>query len=48
VRTSDKGLYRRRIFYLRDTDRDLDPLGTYRYGAPAETVDPMTVSAGKS
>lgn len=48
VRKSGRGLYRRRIFYLRDTDRDLDPLGAYRYGAPAEAVDPMTVSAGKS
>jgi hypothetical protein len=48
VRTSGRGLYRRRIFYLRDTDRDLDPLGAYRYGAPVEAVDPMTVAAGTS
>ena len=42
ARKSGRGLYRRRIFYLRYTDRDLDPLGAYRYGAPAEAVDPMT------
>jgi Family of unknown function (DUF6009) len=43
-----RGLCRRRIFYLRATDRDFDPLGAYRYGAPAEAVDPMTVAAGTS
>jgi hypothetical protein len=48
ARKSGRGLYRRRIFYLRDTDRDLDPMGAYRYGAPAEAVDPMTVAAGTS
>jgi hypothetical protein len=48
VRKSGWGLYRRRIFYLRDTDRYFDPLGAYHYGAPAEAVDPMTVSAGTS
>jgi hypothetical protein len=47
VRGSGRGLYRRRIFDLRVTDRDLDPLGAYRYGARAEAVDPMTVVAGK-
>jgi|SRR2546428_9664273 len=46
ARKSGRGLYRRRICYLRETDRDFDPLGAYRYGAPAEAVDPMTVSAG--
>jgi Family of unknown function (DUF6009) len=48
ARKSGRGLYRRRIFYLRDTDRDLDSMGAYRYGAPAEAVDPMTVAAGTS
>jgi hypothetical protein len=48
ARERGRGLYRRRIFYLRDTDRDFDPLGAYRYGAPAEAVDPMTVAAGTS
>jgi Family of unknown function (DUF6009) len=48
VRKSGRGLYRRRIFYLRDTDRYFDPLGAYHYGAPAKAVDPMTVSAGTS
>jgi Family of unknown function (DUF6009) len=48
ARKSGRGLYRRRIFYLRETDRDFDPRGAYRYGAPAEAVDPMTVSAGTS
>jgi hypothetical protein len=48
ARESGRGLYRRCIFYLRDTDRHFDPLGAYRYGAPAEAVDPMTVSAGTS
>jgi hypothetical protein len=48
ARERGRGLYRRRIFYLRDTDRYFDPLGAYCYGAPAEAVDPMTVAAGTS
>lgn len=43
-----RGLYRRRIFYVRDTDRYCDPMGGYRYGAPVEAMDPITISAGEA
>lgn len=39
----DSGLYRRRVFFLLPHDRDTDPLGLYRQGAPGEAVDPRTV-----
>ena len=48
VRDNGRGLYRRRLFYVRDTNRCCDPMGVYRYGAPVEAVDPMTVSAGEA
>jgi hypothetical protein len=35
--------YSRRVFWLAPYDRDLDPNGSYRIGAPAEAVDPRTV-----
>jgi Family of unknown function (DUF6009) len=39
----DSGLYRRRVFFLLPHDRDTDPLGLYKEGAPGEAVDPRTV-----
>ena len=48
VRDNGRGLYRRRLFYVRDTNRYCDPMGVYRCGAPVEAVDPMTVSAGEA
>ncbi|MFJ3594724.1 MULTISPECIES: DUF6009 family protein [unclassified Streptomyces] len=39
----DSGLYRRRVFFLLPHDRDSDPEGVYRQGAPGEAVDPRTI-----
>ncbi|MFD9053252.1 DUF6009 family protein [Streptomyces zaomyceticus] len=41
----DSGLYRRRVFFLLPHDRDTEPEGVYRQGAPGEAVDPRTVEA---
>jgi hypothetical protein len=42
---SDSRVYQRRVFWLKNYDRDSgDP--TYRRGAPAEAVDPKTVKPG--
>jgi Family of unknown function (DUF6009) len=43
----DSGLYRRRVFFLLPHDRDADPGGLYREGAPGEAVDPRTVEPRK-
>ncbi|MFI9019623.1 DUF6009 family protein [Streptomyces griseus] len=39
----DSGLYRRRVFFLLPHDRDSDPDGVYRQGAPGEAIDPRTI-----
>lgn len=39
----DSGLYRRRVFFLLPHDRDSEPDGVYRRGAPGEAVDPRTI-----
>ncbi|MFD0375040.1 DUF6009 family protein [Streptomyces sp. NPDC127112] len=39
----DSGLQKRRVFYLLPHDRDAEPDGLYRAGAPGEAVDPRTV-----
>ncbi|MFI0990492.1 DUF6009 family protein [Streptomyces exfoliatus] len=39
----DSGLYKRRVFFLLPHDRDSDPDGVYREGAPGEAVDPRTI-----
>ncbi|MEU4497549.1 DUF6009 family protein [Streptomyces sp. NPDC023998] len=39
----DSSLYRRRAFFLLPHDRDNDPEGLYREGAPSEAVDPRTI-----
>ncbi|MFD0271380.1 DUF6009 family protein [Streptomyces sp. NPDC127106] len=40
------GTFRRRVFWLLPHDRDTVPDGLYSSGAPAEAVDPRTLSAG--
>ncbi|MEU1090636.1 DUF6009 family protein [Streptomyces sp. NPDC005576] len=40
------GTFRRRVFWLLPHDRDAQPEGLYASGAPAEAVDPRTLSAG--
>ncbi|OKJ32551.1 MULTISPECIES: DUF6009 family protein [unclassified Streptomyces] len=44
----DSGLYRRRVFFLLPHDRDSDPDGVYRQGAPGEAVDPRTIQPNKA
>ncbi|ALU98417.1 transcription factor [Streptomyces sp. MBT56] len=43
----DSGLYRRRVFFLLPHDRDSDPEGVYRQGAPGEAVDPRTIEPNR-
>lgn len=38
------GTFRRRVFWLLPHDRDTDPDGLYATGAPAEAVDPRTLT----
>lgn len=40
------GTFRRRVFWLLPHDRDNDPEGLYATGAPAEAVDPRTLTPG--
>lgn len=40
------GTFRRRVFWLLPHDRDSNPDGLYARSAPAEAVDPRTLSAG--
>ncbi len=40
------GTFRRRVFWLLPHDRDTAPDGLYASGAPAEAVDPTTLTAG--
>ncbi|MFJ8547220.1 DUF6009 family protein [Streptomyces sp. NPDC093586] len=40
------GTFRRRVFWLLPHDRDADPEGLYATGAPAEAVDPRTLTPG--
>ncbi|WP_329460673.1 DUF6009 family protein [Streptomyces sp. NBC_01497] len=39
------GTFRRRVFWLLPHDRDSVPEGLYSSGAPAEAIDPTTVSS---
>ncbi|MEV6682281.1 DUF6009 family protein [Streptomyces erythrochromogenes] len=39
------GTFRRRVFWLLPHDRDTVPDGLYASGAPAEAVDPTTLTA---
>lgn len=38
------GTFRRRVFWLLPHDRDSDPNGVYATGAPAEAIDPRTLT----
>lgn len=40
------GMFMRRVFTLASHDRDSQPDGVYKVGAPMEAVDPRTVAAG--
>jgi hypothetical protein len=40
------GTFRRRVFWLLPHDRDTVPGGLYATGAPAEAVDPRTLTPG--
>jgi hypothetical protein len=46
VRADGPHEFLRRVFWLAYHDRDSQPDGPYRVGAPAEAVDPRTVSIG--
>ncbi|MFI6645706.1 DUF6009 family protein [Streptomyces sp. NPDC050504] len=39
------GTFRRRVFWLLPHDRDTEPEGLYAKSAPAEAVDPRTLTA---
>jgi uncharacterized protein DUF6009 len=41
-----RGRFTRRVFYLKDHDRDRDPGGVYKTGCPVDAVDPRTVRPG--
>jgi hypothetical protein len=41
-----RGTFTRRVFFLKDHDRDSEPNGVYERGCPAEAVDPRAVHAG--
>lgn len=43
----DSGLQKRRVFYLLPHDRDAEPDGLYKEGAPGEAVDPRTIEPRK-
>lgn len=47
ARACDPGTFERRVFWLKEYDRDSDPVGGYRTGAPAEAVDARTVRPGE-
>ncbi|WP_329113095.1 DUF6009 family protein [Streptomyces sp. NBC_01465] len=38
------GTFRRRVFWLLPHDRDADPAGLYASSAPAEAIDPRTLT----
>ncbi len=40
------GLFTRRLFFLKDYDRDSDPTGIYQTGEPCEAIDPRQVRPG--
>jgi len=41
-----RGSFDRRVFWLKDYDRDSDPNGVYQTGVPSEGIDPLTVAPG--
>lgn len=40
------GTFNRRVFFLKDYDRDTEPAGIYEIGEPAEAIDPRLVRPG--
>jgi hypothetical protein len=45
--TGQPGTFKRRVFFLKDHDRDSEPDGVYRSpGEPCEAVDPRLISPG--
>lgn len=40
-------VYRRRFWWLKKHDRDLDPNGVYAHKYPAEAVDPTSIAPNK-
>ncbi len=40
------GMFTRRLFFLKDYDRDSDPTGIYQIGEPCEAIDPRQVRPG--
>lgn len=40
-------VYRRRFWWLKVYDRDLDPNGVYAHACPMEAVDPASIAANK-
>jgi hypothetical protein len=40
-------VYRRRFWYLKKHDRDIDPNGVYKYSHPTEAVDPPSICLGE-
>jgi len=40
--------FERRVFWLKDHDRDSSPDGPFATGTPAEAVDPRTVAVGQA
>jgi hypothetical protein len=43
VKGTGRVAYNRRFWYLKPHDRDLDPLGVYRYLSPAEAMVPSSI-----
>jgi hypothetical protein len=39
-------MFTRRLFFLKDYDRDSDPTGIYQIGEPCEAIDPRQVRPG--
>lgn len=44
---SAPGTFERRAFWVAAHDRDSEPSGVYRSGAPSEAVDPRTIAPGE-
>lgn len=42
------GFFNRRIFWLKEYDRDTDPHGVYENACPCEAVDPRTVQPNRA
>lgn len=45
-RSGGRGMYQRRVWWLKDYDYDYDPGGLYATGWPMEAVDPASIRIG--